>query len=86
MRVFFVCVCEVRARAMSQRKKKGKPSLYQTIFIYMLFTNDILEKNLGAYSCTVEKVKKLLRDKTLLLLSVNTNKINIHTDCVIVLH
>ena len=52
----------------------------------MLFTNDILEKNLGAYSCTVEKVKKLLRDKTLLLLSVNTNKINIHTDCVIVLH
>ena len=29
--------------------------------------------------------KKLLGDKTLLLLLVNTNKINIHTDCVIVL-
>ena len=28
--------------------------------------------------------KKLLGDKTLLLLLVNTNKINIHTDCVIV--
>lgn len=28
----------------------------------------------------------LLRDKTLLLLSVSTNKINIYTDCVIVLY
>ena len=29
---------------------------------------------------------KPFTDKTLLLLSVNTNKINIHTHCVIVLH
>ena len=39
---------------------------------------------LGGLLCLQNK--KLLRDKTLLPLSVNTNKINVQTDCVIVLH